>query len=85
MGKREFEAALKPLMVKGRLSVKKLEAVPDEQREKMLLHIVRHRAPLIQEFCNRLTDRRWLACMGYLYETKGERYTFIHTCEHEIK
>ena len=51
----------------------------------MVLFLVRNRGPIIKELVTLSMDRNWLSCSGYLYETKGENYTFLHTCEHRIK
>lgn len=60
---------------------KKDERPPtDEQRHKMLLHVVRNRWPVHRALVTPLLDRAWLACCGYLYETGA----FIHTSEHTI-
>ena len=61
---------------------KKGEVPPtDEQKQAMLLHVVRNRGPVHRALVTPLLDRAWLDCMGYLYETGA----FIHTSEHVIR
>ena len=40
--------------------------------------------PVLKELLTNTMDRTWLSSMGYLYETKGKKYTFVHTCAHTI-
>ena len=85
MKRREFNAALRKCELKGRLSLSKLEALPEDCRRDMANYIVRNRGPLLAELAA-LLDSDWLAAMGYMYRTRDERsgYTFVHTCEHKI-
>ena len=85
MKRREFNAALRKCESKGRLSLSKLAALPEDFRRGMANYVVRNRGPLLAELAA-LLDATWLAAMGYLYRTSDERtgYTFVHTCEHKI-
>jgi rRNA maturation protein Nop10 len=85
MKKREFNAALRKCQAKGRLSLSKLAALPEDCRRDMANYVVRNRGPLLAELAA-LLDSAWLRTMGYLYRTCDERsgYTFVHTCEHKI-
>ena len=85
MKRREFNAALRKCSMKGRLSLSKLAAFPEDCRRDMANYIVSKRGPLLAELAA-LLDATWLQSMGYLYRTRDDRagYTFIHTCEHKI-
>ncbi len=63
----------------------KLAALPEETRHNLAMFIIRNRGPVIEQFITPLMDKTWLNSMGYLYKTKGAKYTFIHTGEHTIK
>lgn len=95
MNKRDFGAALNRISTKGRLSLRKVAALPDDAKAALVFHIIRNRGPVVVELLPasmRLGapastfDHRWLNSMGYLYTTKGAKsgFTFRHTCEHTI-
>lgn len=85
MNKREFNALLNKVTTRKRVDVKKVLALTDEEKSAAVYHIVKYRGPIVVEFIPEGFDLSWLACMGYLYKTKGKQYTFVHTCEHVIK
>lgn len=84
MTKRDFFALLKRITTKKLLDIKKIENLTDDERSKMVYFIVRNRKPIVKDLIPAGFDMSWLNCMGYLYETKGKDFTFIHTCEHPI-
>jgi len=87
MTKREFNKWLNACRTKNKKSVdtEKLAALPEETKTAMAYYVIRYRGPLLLELLTPAIDQKWLASMGYLYRTKGQQYTFIHTCEHAIK
>lgn len=87
MKKREFNKYLNQIINKKTklIDIEKIKDIPLDVRDSMVRFIVRNRQPIIKELIPELFDRNWLASMGYLYETKGKYFTFIHTCEHRIK
>ena len=87
MNKRTFNKHLNACRTKDKrlIDIEKIKALPDETKTKMAHYIIRQRGPVLVELITAEIDRRWLASMGYMYRTKGERYTFVHTCEHVIR
>lgn len=85
MKEREFNKILNGCRIRGRLDTAKLEAIPDDVRGDMVRLIVRNRQPVLASLIPARFDTAWLECMGYLYRTKGKEFTFVHTCEHQIK
>lgn len=81
---RGFNKIIRGCSTKGFLDILKINKLTDEIKSKLVYFIVRNRGPIIQEFIPANFDKSWLESMGYLYLTKGQRYTFIHTCEHSI-
>jgi len=72
MKKREFNKLC-------RLFFGKKQPLPDEQKQSMLLFVVRNRLAIHKSLVTPLLNRSWLNSMGYLYQT-GD---FIHTCENK--
>lgn len=72
---------------KTRLDIAKISALPEKTKTAIVLHIVKYRGPILKEFMTPAIDQSWLACCGYMYQTKGakSRLVFIHTCEHVIR
>ena len=85
MNKRTFNKFLRAISTKGALDISKITELPDEAREAMVKLIIRKRHPIVKELIPAEFDRSWLASMGYMYETTGCKYTFVHTCEQVIK
>jgi len=90
MTKREFNKQLRACSTrkgKGKLSTRKVAALPDETKTEMVYHIVRNRGPVLLELITPEIDQSWLACCGYMHQTTGKAsgYTFIHTAEHRIR
>jgi len=86
MKKREFNKHLNACTKKGKLSTKKVAALPGETKTEMVYHIVRNRGPVLLELLTPEIDRSWLACCGYFHQTTGKAgYTFVHTAEHRIR
>lgn len=83
MNKREFDALLRSCTVKGAIDTNKIEKLENAAKDEMVRYIVRNRGPILKELITVGTDMQWLECCGYLYETKGKSYTFVHTCEHK--
>ncbi len=78
MNNREFNALLKKWSNKKtkRLDLKKVQQATNEEKQEALLHIVSGRGAVLQELVNPLTDRGWLASMGYLYYGKSRCGTY---------
>lgn len=87
MNKRTFDKHLDSCSTKGkkRIDIEKIKALPDNIKKEMALFIIRNRCPVLVELVTDAIDQSWLASMGYMYRTRGKQYTFIHTCEHEIR
>ena len=91
MNKRTFNKHLNACCKRSKgqkvLDLGKLKALPDETKKAMALYLIRNRGPVLLELVTPDIDQSWLACMGYMYKTKGKvsGFTFIHTCEHSIK
>ena len=88
-----FNVLLRRITTRGMLDVEKIKLLTTDERETMVLHIVRNRGPVVKELIPKLKGeylgypniRAWMGGMGYLYETKGERHTFIHTAAHKVR
>jgi hypothetical protein len=92
MNQRVFNTVLNQICTKKKdkyqVDPDKIRAMNEDVAAQMLLHLVRHRGPIVKELVERANaDRAWLNACGYLYETKGPQsgLTFVHTCEHVIK
>ena len=90
MNKREFSKLLKSITsTKNKvkiLDVTKIHTLTDDDRSRMVHFLVRGRYPVIKDLIPDGFDLSWLACMGYLYQTTGNKsgYTFIHNSEQKI-
>jgi hypothetical protein len=83
---------LRRITTRGKIDIEKIKTLSVEERETMVMHIVRNRGPVVKQLIPRIrnflgypTMRAWMEAMGYLYETKGKHYTFVHTAAHKIK
>jgi hypothetical protein len=87
MKKREFNKIINGLVNKKTklLDKNKMKELPIEIKDSMVKYIVRKRLPIIVDLIPESFDFEWLFCMGYLYETKGKYFSFIHTSEQKIK
>lgn len=87
MKKTEFNKILKENTEKksSLLDNNKIKNLDNDVKNAMILYIVRKRMPILNELLNDETDMSWLHSMGYLYETQGKKYKFLHTIEHRIK
>lgn len=89
MKKRDFNKAINACRTKDgkRLDVAKIKRLSAKVRAAMVLFVVRNRGPVLVDLIPDSVDRGWLASCGYLYRTTGAKsgYTFLHTCEHEIR
>ncbi len=70
---------------KTEFDLDKLAKLSDETKHILAIFIIKQRGPVIEQFITPLMDKSWLNSMGYLYRTKGAKYTFIHTGVHTIK
>ena len=84
MKKSDFNKLLKSIITKNKVDPIKIKLLTSQERSDMVYHIVRYRGPILKELIPEDFDRSWLASMGYLYETKGNVNTFVHTCEQRI-
>ena len=90
MNKREFSKLLNKINSKKSsgikyIDVKKIFGLSDTEKSDMVYFIIRHRLPVVKELIPQDFDMSWLHSMGYLYETQGKLYTFVHTSEQKIK
>jgi len=85
MNKREFNKLLNKISTNKTLTVSKISLLTEEEKLQMVYWIIRHRGPVVKELIPESLDKSWLFSMGYMYETKGKNYTFVHTCENIIK
>lgn len=86
MNKREFNKIINSCRdkVKTVLSIDKINLLEDSVKHSLALFIIRRRGPVLKQLITNNMDTSWLACMGYMYCTKGEKYEFVHTAEHKI-
>lgn len=84
---REFNKHLKSISDRKTklIDISKISNLSDEIRKDMVDFIVRKRVQIIKDLIPFNYDMKWLQSCGYLYETKGKNYTFIHTSENKIK
>lgn len=87
MKKREFNKILKDCSLNGVLSTEKVDSLPNDIKDKMVLFIVRNRGPILINFISENMDKNWLSCCGYFYITKSKEndFVFLHTSEQIIK
>lgn len=84
MEPRKFSKILNACLERGSLSKVKVAALSDETKAMMIHVIVRRRQPLIVNLLYPEVDMAWLYACGYLYRTAGQKFEFLHTCEHAI-
>jgi hypothetical protein len=88
MKKKEFNAVIASISVKGALSPTKAKALPSETRSQLTNYIVRNRGPVAACLLpdDVAAQDSWLNAMGYMYHSVSARngLTFRHTCEHRI-
>lgn len=88
-GPREFNKVINRISSKKKgvkyLDVNKIGLLTDDTRTRIVQYLVRKRWPIVKDLIPEGFGMDWLACCGYLYETTGKQYTFVHTCEHSIK
>jgi len=88
MKKKEFNAVIASICVKGALSPAKAKALPSATRTQLTTYIVRNRGPVA--VCLLPDDvaaqDSWLNAMGYMYHSvsASNGLSFRHTCEHRI-
>lgn len=84
MNKREFDKTIRSISTKGRLDLKLVAELSNNSKAVLVNYIVRQRGAIVKDLIPDNFDMSWLHSMGYLYETRGLLYTFIHTSEHHI-
>lgn len=86
MKKREFNKLIREISNKktGLLDPVKISNLSDDMKTEMIYYIVRNHAPVIKNLIPSTFDISWIQSMGYLYETAGKYFTFLHTSEHHI-
>ncbi len=88
MKKREFNAVLGSITVKGALSPAKAAALPSETRSQLTNFIVRNRGPVAVCLLpdDVASQESWLNAMGYMHQSVSRRngMAFRHTAEHRI-
>lgn len=85
MNKKEFNKTINQIGTDKKINIDKISQLSDEIKDNLVYFIVRHRGPILKELITKNIDINWLNACGYLHETKGKEYTFIHTSEHKIK
>lgn len=81
---KKFKQILNFCTKRGKLKLELLVALSPELKKELALYLIRYRLPVIKELTIDL-DKSWLASMGYLYETKGKLFTFVHNSESKIE
>ena len=76
---------MRAISTNGILDLDKIALLNNETKASAVHYIVRNRGPIVKDLIPPGFDLSWLYCMGYMYETKGKQFTFIHTAEHTIK
>lgn len=85
MNKKNFNALMRAISTNGILDLDKIALLNNETKTSAVYHIVRNRGPVVKDLIPADFDLSWLHSMGYLYETKGKLFAFVHTAEHKIK
>lgn len=86
MRQKEFNQVINSCVDKDKyISTDKIDALSKELKNDVVHFLVKNRGPIIINFITDDIDKNWLNASGYLYTTKGNRYTFLHTSEHRIK
>ena len=84
MTKTKFNSALKKLTTNGILDLAKVAKLSDPECDALVRHIVRNRGAVVKELIRPSIDMAWLRCMGYLYEVRGDEFSFLCTCENAL-
>lgn len=86
MNKRNFNKIIRSLCDKktGLLSEDAMDSLDNQTKDSLVLHIVRNRQPIVKNLISNTFDLSWLHSMGYLYESRGKYFTFIHTSEQKV-
>ncbi len=87
-GKREFTKLLNKITDKKTKLIDTLliNQLTYDEKSFMVHHIVRNRGPIIKDLIPKEFEGfDWLRACGYLYETQGKLFRFVHTSEHRIK
>jgi len=85
MKRRQFDKLCAKVLTRKRLDITKFHVLTNEERTGMVEYIVRYRGPVIIELIPEGFDMSWLHSMGYIYETKGKDYNWIHNSETTVK
>ena len=85
MKKRQFDKLCAKVVTRKRLDINKFHLLTLEERKGMVEFIIRNRGPIVKELIPEGMDWGWIHCMGYMYQTKGKDYNWVHTGEHTIK
>ena len=85
MKKREFNKLIKKISPKKILDINLIPTLTDDERSAIVYFMVRERVPIVEELIPEGFDISWLHCCAYLYKTKGKKYNWIHTSEHQIR
>jgi hypothetical protein len=85
MNKRDFNKVINQITTKKKIDIDKVNLLSNDNKNNLVFFIVKNRGPILKEFITENIDISWLNACGYLQETKGKEYTFIHTSEHRIK
>lgn len=87
MKKREFNKYIKQISDRKTklIDVNKIKDLSFDVRKSMVEFIVRNRQVILKDLIPEGFDWNWLHAMGYLYEAKGNYFTFVHNSENRIK
>ena len=85
MNNRTFNSKINKLSTGKLLDLKKINLLSDEEKSELVYHVVRNRGPIVKDLLPENIDMSWLHAMGYLYETRGKHFTFVHTCEQRVR
>ena len=87
MKKSEFVKVIKQLMDEktGRLSCGKIAVLDNDLKDDIVHFLVRHRYAIVLDFISPNIDWGWLRACGYLHQTTGKDFIFVHSVEHKIK
>lgn len=81
MNHTEFNQKIKAISTGDRIDLEKVAALSNAEKDALVHHLVRNRAAIVREFISPTLDTSWLYAMGYCYETRGVRHTFVHNSE----
>lgn len=85
MNERTFNKLLNACTRRGEIDVSLIGKLENAAKTEMVQYIVRKRWPVLVQLLTPEIDMSWLHACGYLHRTKGEKYEFVHTCEHAIR